>query len=63
MKGPRSKRDDSARFARYHNIVSEYGRVLSEYSHMVFGVPRSMLPYNLPEIKEAIIKVALDSLD
>jgi len=26
-------------------------------------VPRSKLPYSLPDIKEAIIKVALDSLD
>ena len=30
---------------------------------MVYGVPRSKLPYNIPEIKEAIIEVALDSLD
>jgi len=30
---------------------------------MVFGVPRSKLPHSIPEIKEAIIEVALDSLD
>jgi hypothetical protein len=30
---------------------------------MVFGVPRSKLPNNIPELKEAIIAVALDSLD
>jgi len=30
---------------------------------MVFGVPKSKLPYSLPDIKEAIIKVALDSPD
>lgn len=49
--------------SHFHDIVSEYGRVLGENSHMVFGVPRSKLPYSLPDIKEAIIKVALDGLD
>lgn len=30
---------------------------------MVYGRPKSKLPYGIPEIKEAIIKVALESLD
>jgi hypothetical protein len=53
------KREKLARFAE---IVSEYGRVLEENSQMVFGVPKSKLPYKIIDIQEALIEIARDNL-
>lgn len=43
-------------------IVNEYGKVLEQTSHLVFGAPESLLPYKKEIIKEAI-KVTLDILE
>lgn len=43
-------------------IVNEYGRVLEQTSHLVFGTPESLLPYKKEIIKEAI-KMTLDALE
>lgn len=51
------------KLSRSRDIVSEYGEVLGNYAHMTWGRPKSRLPFSVDEIKEAIIRVALESLD
>ena len=48
--------------SRCYDIVSEYGRALEENSHMVYGIPWSKLPFNMQDIKAAIIEVALEAV-
>ncbi len=54
---------ESSQFIRCREIVWKYKTILGEYASWKYGIPRSKLPYSIPEIERALIAVALKHLD